>query len=212
MGTVGMIILTRLFEPALLCRQTRLEIVIHEQNVSVTDLHCVLETVVELHLNAPVFCNRVQDHPQEQLPHALENSATQWDTHTFVFTRSCNYTPVPPLSLCIHIFTDNSLIIISCNTKHVWGVLLLLQSFLAYTVQAQHLICCTVAAFIWYYQVSDHIQSYSEKRKQWVWLCNLSVRGFTKVKQKSVSGVLAFILVYKSNVCWWRSVLCICKK
>lgn len=41
----------------------------------ITDLHCVLEAVVELHLNAPVFRDRVQDHPQEQLPHALENSA-----------------------------------------------------------------------------------------------------------------------------------------
>ena len=46
-------------------------------NPVVTDLHCVLEAVVELHLDAPVFCDRVQDHPQQQLPHALENSARQ---------------------------------------------------------------------------------------------------------------------------------------
>lgn len=42
-----------------------------------TDLHRVLEAVVELHLNAPVFCQGIQDHPQEQLPHALENSGAQ---------------------------------------------------------------------------------------------------------------------------------------
>ena len=46
----------------------------------ITDLHCVLETVVELHLNAPVFCHRVQDHPHEQLPHALEDSVTRQQT------------------------------------------------------------------------------------------------------------------------------------
>ncbi len=67
---------------------TRLQIVQNEYcmtNEVTTDLHCVLEAVVELHLNSPVFCNRIQDHPQEQLPHALENSMrrqTQWDTHT----------------------------------------------------------------------------------------------------------------------------------
>lgn len=63
-----------------------------EQKASVesmsTDLNCVLEAVVEFHLDTPVFCYRVQDHPQEQLPQALENSAIQrkeWDAHTFVF-------------------------------------------------------------------------------------------------------------------------------
>lgn len=64
----------------------------------ITDLHCVLEAVVELHLNTPVFSDRVQDHPNEQLPHALENSTrrqTQRDAHAFVFTSSSNYTPVP---------------------------------------------------------------------------------------------------------------------
>lgn len=39
-----------------------------------TDLHRVLEAVVELHLHAPVFADGVQDHSKEQLPQALENS------------------------------------------------------------------------------------------------------------------------------------------
>lgn len=37
----------------------------------------MLEAVVELHLDTAVFCQRVQDHPQEQLPHALKNSRAQ---------------------------------------------------------------------------------------------------------------------------------------
>lgn len=45
-----------------------------ETHATVTDLHRVLEAVVELHLHAPVLGDGVQDHPKEQLPQALENS------------------------------------------------------------------------------------------------------------------------------------------
>lgn len=45
-----------------------------ETHATVTDLHRVLEAVVELHLHAPVLGDGVQDHPEEQLPQALENS------------------------------------------------------------------------------------------------------------------------------------------
>lgn len=44
-------------------------------HAAATDLHRVLEAVVELHLDAPVFADGVQDHSKQQLPQALENSA-----------------------------------------------------------------------------------------------------------------------------------------
>lgn len=78
-------------------------------NLPSTDLHCVLEAVVKLHLNTSVFCNCVQDHPQEHFPHALENSTrqqTQWNTHTFVFTSSSNYTSVPLTSFTCSMFSQ----------------------------------------------------------------------------------------------------------
>lgn len=43
-------------------------------HAATTDLHRVLEAVVELHLHAPVLGDGVQDHTEEQLPQALENS------------------------------------------------------------------------------------------------------------------------------------------
>lgn len=39
----------------------------------VTDLYGVLEPCVEFHLDAPVFPQSVQDHPQEHLPQTLQN-------------------------------------------------------------------------------------------------------------------------------------------
>lgn len=79
----------------------------------ITDLYCVLEAVVKLHLDTPVFSDRVQDHPQEELPHALENS-TRKQTMRHPHMRVYQLFQLHPM-YSHYVFTDNSPIMNTCK-------------------------------------------------------------------------------------------------